>query len=105
LIVFAAFNIARVVPLSSVNLPNKEYWFTEERREESLRFLAESGAVCAVMMVIFLSVLHGLIVEANSLQPPKLAPQPLWYLAGGFVVGELLGVARVMLRFSKRPAN
>ncbi len=105
LIIFSAFNIARVAPLSSVNLPNKQYWFAEERREKSLRFLAESGAYCAILMVMFFSLLHNFVIEANSLHPPHLAPRPLWYLTGVFVLGELLGILRVISRFSKRPAH
>lgn len=105
LIIFAAFNVARVVPLSCVNVPNKDYWFSQERREESLRFLAESGACCAVLLLMFLRFLHGLVIEANALQPPHFPSEPLWYAAGFFVVAEVLLVARVMLRFSKRPAE
>jgi hypothetical protein len=105
LIIMAAFNLARVVPLSCIHVPNKDYWFAKERREESLRWLGATGAWCAILLLIFLRLLHGLVIEANTVHPPHLPSKPLWIVAGIFVVGELLLVLRVMWRFSKRPAN
>jgi len=105
LLIIAAFNCIRFVPLRFVNVPNREYWFAGERREESLRWLGKIGVWLGCFLLVFLSVMHGLVVEANTHQPPHLDPQPLWLAVGVLAVGELALLVRIVLRFSKPAAS
>ena len=56
-----------------LNIPNREYWLAPERIDESLAFLQRHCLVFASGLVIFLSYVHWLVVQANRHQPPLLS--------------------------------
>jgi serine/threonine-protein kinase len=82
----AATNLlVRVLPPQLVNLPNKRYWLAPERRAASLQALGSLSLRFAVALAVFLCFVHWLVVQAHSVQPPRL--QESWLFIGLAVLG------------------
>jgi len=77
--------VVRVLPPQFVNLPNKRYWLAPERRAASLEALGGLGLRFAIALAVFLCFVHWLVVQANTVQPPRLS-EP-WFLASLAVFG------------------
>lgn len=60
-------------PGARINLPNREYWLSPERREETVNKLCRSMKGAALFMAVFLSYVHWLVVKANAISPPLLS--------------------------------
>jgi predicted benzoate:H+ symporter BenE len=104
LFIVAVFGCVRFIPGRLVNLPHREYWLADERRDESLGWLAHVGAWFGCIMVAFMAALHHMIIKANQLQPPRLDGAPL---AAILILTPLLVaglIAGIILRFPKPPA-
>ena len=56
-----------------INLPNRAHWLAPERREATLQFLRLYGLWFATAVALFLAYVHGLVVQANRVQPPVLS--------------------------------
>jgi hypothetical protein len=96
--VYAAFMLAFVIALPAfmvavgwyalgragarLNVPNRDYWLAPERRAATVAGLRTGILWFGVLLVTFLGYVHGLVVQANELVPPRLS-QP-WFI-GGFV--------------------
>ena len=95
--------LVRVLPPQLVNLPNKRYWLAPERRAASLEALGSLGLRFAVALAVFLCFVHWLVVQANSVQPPRL--QESWFLVGLSVFGAvtLVWVVSLFRRFGRAP--
>ena len=68
---------AHRIPVSLWNLPNRKYWFAEERRERTLSALrcALTWLGCAVLLFVMLtnqSVINYNIPEASRIQIPDM---------------------------------
>jgi len=62
--------LPRALPASMVNIPNRDYWLAPERSRESLAYLGEHGVWFACILLVFLTAVAHLLVEANLTQPP-----------------------------------
>lgn len=70
-----AFGVPRMmasVPLSLVNLPNKEYWFSPERRAATLAFFRAQFAWFGCALLAFLLFVNELVFRANLAYPHRL---------------------------------
>ena len=56
-----------------INIPHKEYWLTPERRELTFQTLHRFMSVMACFLVLFLSYVHWLVIQANERQPPAMS--------------------------------
>lgn len=61
------------LPLSVINLPNKEYWLAPERREGTVAFLISQMLRLSVLELGLVIVLHQLVIDANRQQPPRMS--------------------------------
>ncbi len=73
------------LPMSVINLPNKEYWLAPERREGTTAFLVSQLLRLAVLELGLVIVLHQLVVEANRQQPPRMSNM-VWAVLAVFLV-------------------
>ncbi len=64
--------LPRVMP-RLVNLPNREYWLSGERREEALDYLLEHAYRLGSVTLLFMLGVQLLVLDANKAQPPRLA--------------------------------
>jgi len=56
-----------------VNLPNRDYWLSEERRDEALAYLLEHAYRMGSVTLLFMLGLHLLVLDANQAHPARLA--------------------------------
>lgn len=56
-----------------INLPNGQYWLAPERRHETFAFLRLHFITFASVLLVFLTYVHWLVVQANQQQPPQLS--------------------------------
>lgn len=56
----------------ALNIPHRDWWLADERREQTLQFVSAHGAVFALLLAAFLAWVHWLVVQANQGQPARL---------------------------------
>lgn len=84
------------------NIPNREYWLAEPRREDSLRFLTAHGWWLACLLVLLFGGVHYAILIAHRSQPANLPLSLFLPLLGGFFIGFVIWIAALNRRFHKR---
>lgn len=57
---------------TSMNLPNRDYWLADSRREATVVVLTNHATRLAIGLTVFLCVVHKLVVDANARTPPAL---------------------------------
>jgi len=62
--------IGRKAP--ALGVPHGEYWLAPERRDATLAFLDAQARRFAVLVAVFVSFVHWLVVKSNALQPPRM---------------------------------
>lgn len=99
-----AFGIPRligVLPISLVNVPNKEYWLVPERREKTLAFFKTQFAWFGCIFLAFLLVINQLVYKANQTQPRHLDNTTFVIALFAFLAYVGIWTVRLVLRFSK----
>jgi hypothetical protein len=79
------FYIIRFFPLSTINVPNREYWLAPEHCQETFDALFCAGIWLAIFQVTFMFGIHLLVVDANNTHPVKLSSH-IWLLLIGLVL-------------------
>src|SRR5258708_39378275 len=72
---FISFGIPRLIaamPASTINLPNKDFWLSPERREETFALLRAQIAWLGCVLLAFLLFVMELVFRANLHTPPQL---------------------------------
>ena len=54
-------------------IPNNEYWFADERKQQTESFLLQHSSWLGTMTAAVIYGTHILVVRANELTPPKLS--------------------------------
>jgi uncharacterized membrane protein len=99
-----AFGIPRLVgalPLSLVNVPNKEYWLAPERRDATLAYFKAQFAWFGCVVLAFLLVVNQLVFKANQTQPRHLDNTTFVIAMLGFLAYMGTWTVRLVLYFSK----
>ncbi len=73
--------VAVVVPLhfalrnpnAVINLPNRDYWLTPERRADTFEFVRTQMTRFGIALLAFICYAHWLVVQANERTPPRLS--------------------------------
>lgn len=84
---------------SRAGIPNRNYWLAPERRAATLSALASHACWLGCLLVVFLTAIHFLTVEANAVTPERLSESALIGVMAGFGTGILLWVLALWLRF------
>ena len=85
-----------VLPASLINLPNREYWLTEERREETLNRLSAFGASLFGIIILTVQAAFELATYANLRTPIRFDSQQMLIMMIGSLVG-IVGLLAWML--------
>ena len=99
-----AFGIPRligVLPISMVNVPNKEYWLAPERREETLAFFRAQFAWFGCGFLGFLIVVNQLVFDANQSQPRRLNGGAFVVALVAFLAFVGIWTVRLIVRFAR----
>lgn len=70
-IVIATTLLPRVLPVSLINVPHRDYWLAPGRAHDSLVFLSEQGLWFGCILMLFLVGVDGMLVKANAVSPPE----------------------------------
>lgn len=95
--------LIRVLPVSIINIPNREYWFAPERREPSLAFVQHFLAVVAITASLFMMAINHLTFVANTRHEP-LNMQAFGIVVALYLIGIALLVSAMWKRF-RRPSS
>lgn len=85
------------IPPRSLNIPNRDYWLADERRESTYGFIRQSFGALGVVLVAFFIVVNQIVLRINVTREPL----PVWMLAA---VVAVFGIALVVwfARFARR---
>lgn len=97
---FASRWIARL-PEDAINIPNKAYWLSPERRSGSLAFISAWLQWCSVGVAAFLCYVHWLVVRGNAMTPPRLENGLLYGSLAVAAVALGIGVVALIARFRR----
>jgi len=103
---FVAFGIPRIaslVPPQLMNLPNKEYWLSPERREQTLAYLQSQMAWFGCALLAFLLFVMELVFRANLRTPPQLNSAALVSALLAFLLFAAFLIIRLTQHFLRKP--
>jgi len=95
----------RRVPVSLINLPNKDYWLAPDRREESFNFLERQMEWMGVMTVAFIALVLHLAIRANLNPERRLQNGPFIALLVAYLVATSWWIVRLYRRFPRQPST
>jgi uncharacterized membrane protein len=102
------FGVPRIIaalPVSLINLPNKEFWLSAERRDETMAYMRAWSAWFGCALLAFLLFVMELAFRANLQTPVRFDNAAFLPALVGFVVFDTIAVLRLILHFSKIQEN
>ncbi|HMK37291.1 MAG TPA: DUF1648 domain-containing protein [Desulfomonilaceae bacterium] len=91
--------VVSLVPVSLINLPNKEYWLAPERRTDTLRFFRYYPLwFASATMLLIIDVFHQVFLV--NMGKEKALGHPAWSIAL-YMVFSVAWAAGLFLRFRK----
>jgi uncharacterized membrane protein len=91
------------LPVSMVNLPNKNYWLAPERKDASFRRLRARMEWFGVALLAFLAFVYDLVFKANT-GGGGLANGPFLAALVGFLVFTIVWTVSLHRAFPRPPA-
>ena len=102
--VLGIFGLIRLFQGKGLNVPNKDYWLSPERRQETLDFIQRQGIRFAGLFIAFLAGIHWSILAANRHVPTMLPTSYVGWIAGGFLVAAAIWILIFFRYFFRKPA-
>lgn len=102
--VLLAFGVSRligVLPVSMLNLQNKEFWLAPERHEQTLAFFKAQFAWFGCAFLAFLLVVNDLVYRANLTHPRQLNSGAFVTAMIAFLGFVAIWTVRLIVHFSK----
>ena len=99
-----AFGLPRIlaaVPISLINVQNKEYWFGPAQRENTLAFFRVQFAWFGCGLLAFLLFVNELVFRANLASPHRLNTIAFVAAMAVFLTFVLVWTVRLIAHFSK----
>jgi uncharacterized membrane protein len=99
-----AFGIPRLIaalPISMLNVPNKEYWLAPGRRNETLAFFKTQFAWFGCIFLAFLLVINQLVYRANQTRPRHLDNTIFVIAMFAFLAYVAVWTVRLVVHFSR----
>lgn len=89
------------LPVSAINLPNKEFWLAPPYREETLTYLSRHMEWFAAGTFMLLLIVMQVVIIKNLQASAVLPTQITWLILGGYVAFTLLWMMHLYRRFKK----
>jgi hypothetical protein len=99
-----AFGLPRIlaaVPLSLINVQNKEYWFGPVQRENTLAFFRAKFAWFGCALLAFLLFVNELVFRANLAAPHRLNTTAFVAAMAVFLTFVVVWTIRLIMHFSR----
>lgn len=103
LFVIALCFLCRFLPAWTVNIPNREYWVSPERRSRTYGYLLAHSLWLGCLLVAFVAAMHYLTIQANRSIPVHLAGGSMIMVLAVFLGCLAIWVVALMRHF-QRPA-
>lgn len=88
------------------NIPNRDYWFADNRYVETVRYLELHAAWFCVVFTLFMLTVHWLVVAANNDAQNSQLNTPVFLTALGLFAAFAIGwTATFYLRFRKQKVD
>jgi uncharacterized membrane protein len=101
LIGFGVPAMLRAIPVSLINVPNKEHWFARERRENTLAYLRVTFGWFGCGLFAFLIFVNELVFRANLKTPRQLNTTAFATALFVFLAFTAMWTVRLITRFSR----
>jgi uncharacterized membrane protein len=98
---FAIPRILGAMPVSLINLPNKEFWLSPERREETFGYLQMHMAWFGCALLAFLLFVMELVFRANLQTPVRMNSAALALALVAFLVFSGVSTISLVVRFAR----
>jgi uncharacterized membrane protein len=87
------------IPVALINVRHKDYWFSPEKREESLEFLKNQILWMEAATLGFFVAIAQFIFSGNLGDATSRLPGDFWYVLVAFIAVILWFSLRIVLRF------
>ena len=94
--------LLRKTPPGLVNIPNRDYWLSPERRHETVAFLSNQVVWIEAITLAFLIAIAQLVFKENLGDAPPRLSGDFWYVLAAFVGATVWFTVRIILRFRTR---
>ena len=95
---FVASAVARL-PVTMINIPNRDYWLAPERRGLVVDRLRRQMQVFSAMLVVFLCFVHWEVMRANQSMPPMLDSRRFMLGMGLFMAALIVWIVSLRRQF------
>lgn len=102
-ILFLLAGLLKRMPDRAISLPNREYWLSNDRRDETLGYLQGAIGWCSIGVLLFLILGTQLVIRANLAPGGRLESGKLGWIAALFVVWVVQTPVRIYVRLSRVP--
>ena len=89
------------LPEDSINLPDKAYWLSPERKNYSLNYISNWLQFFSAGMAAFLCFVHWIVVQANSTEPKQLDSSVFYFGLVFMLLGLIGSIYALVRRFTK----
>lgn len=98
-IIVAGVGVLPRLAWKRINIPNRDYWLADARRDETLSTLSSYGCVLGCLTTLFVAGIHYTILAANATTPPQLPEAHFIALVVAFVAATALWMVMLYVRF------
>ena len=95
---FVASAVARL-PVTMINIPNRDYWLAPERRGLVVDRLRRQMQMFSAMLVVFLCFVHWEVMRANQSMPPMLDNRRFMLGLGLFMAALIVWIVSLRRQF------
>ena len=88
-----------ICPPYSFNIPNRDYWLSEENRPKTILRIRYSIELIGVGTMLFFLLLQWKVFQANQTVPPKLDGNNIWVGACVLLIVITVDTVRLLLSF------
>jgi len=78
--------LLRVLPSGLINIPNREYWLSDERKERTLENVAELMNIFGIAINLFFIFMNHMVFLANKAKPVRLNDNMVLLALGIFLL-------------------
>jgi hypothetical protein len=93
----------RLLPSRLLNVPQAAFWRSPLHYPAACEKIAAWGRWFAAGLLVYFTMLNGLVIQANRIQPPRLDGTLLGWTSGIFVFLVLASILWLVRSFARRP--
>lgn len=95
--------LVRYLPDRLLNIPNRQFWLSADRRDETYATILDFGMAAAGSTLWLFAMLYREVVRAN--EAPGASFSPGWEVMTFPMLITALGLIRLVVKFRRAPAN